>query len=125
MEMEVQKKEEVINTLLDRIDGDVFTREQVRDMLSEALDLGYQEGAYDFGDKVSSCQIPTLAPIQQWQVDELTFQLEKINKICDNDKSREKLMEILFNDADKIVSSTLSSLTAFWNEKLKNLNDER
>lgn len=25
MEMEVQKKEEVINTLLDRIDGDDFT----------------------------------------------------------------------------------------------------
>ncbi len=63
--MEVQKKNEVINTLLDRIDGDVFSREQVRGLLSEALDLGYQEGAYDFGDKVSSHQIPTFAPIQQ------------------------------------------------------------
>lgn len=125
MEMEVQKKEEVINTLLDRIDGDVFTREQVRDMLSEALDLGYQEGAYDFGDKVSSCQIPTLAPIQQWQVDKLASQLEEINKICDNNKSRDKLMEILFNDVDKIASSSLSNLTVFWNDKLKKLKDER
>lgn len=119
--METLKKDEVINTLLDRIDGEVFTREQVRDMLSEALDLGYQEGAYDFGDKESSCNIPTIAPIQQWQVEELATRLEEINKICDDDKFRDKLMEMLLNDVDKIATSSLSNLTAYWNDKLKKL----
>ncbi len=130
------KAEEYLRTILADNDKASFTREDVCQLLKAAWSDGYDEGAYDFSDKVSTSRLPFCDylpnPLTSIQAERLAKQFQAISKICDNNEAASELAEMLLQDleasSEQIIPTNLASMVECWGDKLKRLRiktDER
>ena len=119
MDSAIDKAKAYLQTTLAGDDRNTFTRDEVCKLIVQAYSDGYDEGAYDFSDKVTTNpfldHFPN--PLTSIQANKLAKQFQELSKICDNSAAASRLTEMLLADMD-LLPSNLSDMVEYWGDKL-------
>lgn len=126
MDSAIDKAKAYLQTVLAGDERSTFTREEICEIIIKAYSDGYDEGAYDFSDKITTpnpfCDyFPN--PLISIQTDKLAKQFQEISKMCDNGITASELANMLLADMDlhnsQILPPDLSGMVEYWGDKLK------
>lgn len=124
MDNTIDKAKAYLQTILAGEEKSTFTRDELCKLIIQAYSDGYDEGAYDFGDKVTSNPFFDYFPnpLTSIQADKLARQFQDISKICDNSTTKNEIMEMLLADIrllqEERLPSNLSDMVEYWGDKL-------
>lgn len=126
MDSAIDKAKAYSQTILAGDDRCTFARDEICEIIIKAYSDGYDEGAYDFSDKITTpnpfCDhFPN--PLTSIQAEKLAKQFQDISNICDTNTGASELMEMLLKDMDlpqaQRLPADLSEMVEYWGDKLK------